>query len=185
MMRLSGCLRPRGGRVALREIVPADADGPWLGWMRDAEVVRWTEARFAEHSRESLAAYAGAMLESPTSLFLAIEDETGRHIGNIKLGPLHATHRYASIGVIIGDRAAWGRGYATEAVASLAEYAFGTLGLHKLTVGSVAANAGSVRVFEKAGFVVEGVRKAHQRYDGAWHDIVYLGRVNPDWREEE
>lgn len=174
----------KGERIALREVRPSDADGPWASWMRNAEILRYTEARFTEHTPQSLRDFARAMLDAPHSLFLAIEDEGGRHIGNIKLGPVDRGHARASVGIIIGDVESWGKGYGTEAVVLLRDHAFGVLGLHKLTAGAVAANAGSVRVFEKAGFSRDGLLLGHCRYDGRWHDVIALGCVNPVWRGE-
>ena len=43
-------------------------------------------------------------------------ERDGRHIGNIKIGPVHSYHRRARIGLLIGEKEFWNRGYATEAI---------------------------------------------------------------------
>ena len=58
-----------------------------------------------------------------------------------------------SVRILLGDKNCWGKGYATETIEVLTEHAFGVLGLHKLTAGAYAENVGSIRAFEKAGFL--------------------------------
>ena len=54
-------------------------------------------------------------------------------------------HRFADIGIIIGDDAYWGRGFASEAIKLVISYAFDRLKLHKLTAGCYATNAGATK----------------------------------------
>ena len=115
------------------------------------------------------------------NVFLAIVAREGdRHIGNIKLGPIDWLHRTGDIGILIGERDCWGKGYAAEAIALLAEYAFGTLNLHKLTASCYEPNQGSTRAFTKAGFEIEGVRKQQFFCEGRYVDLVLLGRVRDE-----
>lgn len=167
-----------GKRMLLREVVPADADGPYLRWMNDPQITRYLESRFRAYSAGDLRLYVQAQLEHPDTLFLALVLRDGaRHIGNVKLGPIDRHHRRADIGILVGERDCWGRGYATEAIELLAFYALGILELNKLTAGAYASNVGSIRAFEKAGFRVEGVRRAHFLTDGRPEDQVLLGLV--------
>ena len=78
---------------------------------------------------------------------------------------------------MVGDRAAWGQGVATEAISLMTHIAQEELGLRKLTAGCYASNVGSVRAFIKAGFAVEGRRAAHFVLDGRPEDLVLLARM--------
>jgi RimJ/RimL family protein N-acetyltransferase len=63
----------------------------------------------------------------------------------------------------------------------MANIACEELGLRKLTAGCYASNVGSVRAFCKAGFAVEGCRKAHFMLDGRTEDLLLLARfIGPD-----
>lgn len=169
------------GSVRLRPVEVADADGPYLDWLQDPEILRYLEARFSSHTRASLAAYIEACRDDPRIHFWAIElEDDGRHVGNIKLGPVDEPHRRADIGIMIGDRRAWGRGIGTAAITAVADFAFGELRLHKLVAGSYAPNEGSVRAFGRAGFHVEGRLERHWYTEGAWVDGVLLARFAPD-----
>ncbi len=165
-------------RMILRQIVPADAAGPYLQWMNDIEVVRWLEARGRVYTRDDLISFIRIHTEDRRFHFFAMTLRDGHsHIGNIKLGPVDSVNRRADLGIIVGERAAWGRGYAREAISAVTDYAFGKLGLHKVTAGCYGANEGSRRAFLAAGFTHEGTRKG-QFWDGpAWQDELLFGRL--------
>jgi RimJ/RimL family protein N-acetyltransferase len=111
-------------------------------------------------------------------LFGIFDKESDQHIGNIKLGPINWFHRYAEIGLIIGNKDFWGKGVATDSITLISLYAFNTLNLHKVTAGCYASNIGSKKAFLKAGFDVDGVRKSHCFSQGKWEDLILLGKIN-------
>jgi ribosomal-protein-alanine N-acetyltransferase len=167
-----------GERLYLREVRPSDAGETYYQWMNDPEVTRFLESRFFPQSVEGLRQYVNERLGDRNNVFLAIVLRDGhRHIGNIKLGPIDWIHRRGDIGLLIGEKDCWGRGYATEAIRLLTDYAFGTLNLRKLTAGAYAANEGSARAFEKVGFTREGLLKAHSFCQGTYVDLILLGLV--------
>lgn len=167
-----------GERLYLREVQLADAEGGYHRWMNDAEVTRYLESRFYPHSVESLKEFISGN-QGPDNLLLAIVEKNGhRHIGNIKLGPINWLHRRGDIGILIGEKDCWGKGYATEAVQLLTDYAFDSLNLHKVTAGCYDLNEGSARAFEKAGFVREATRPGHYYHDGVYVNEILLGRID-------
>jgi RimJ/RimL family protein N-acetyltransferase len=169
-----------GPRLDLRPLDASHARGPYLGWMRDAEVLRHLEARFATHDEASLARFVAACNASADTLLLGLFlGAGGAHVGNIKLGPIDRHHGVAAIGILVGARAHWGRGLAREAIGLVADHALGPLGLGKLTAGCYATNVASRRAFERAGFAVEAVRRRHCRQDGAFVDVLELARFAP------
>ncbi len=106
-----------GDRLYLREVRPSDVNEAYYRWMNDSAVTQYTESRFYPNTMESLREYVARMTADRTNVFLAIVLKDGdRHIGNIKLGSINWIHRYADIGIIIGEKDCWGQGYATEAI---------------------------------------------------------------------
>jgi RimJ/RimL family protein N-acetyltransferase len=85
------------------------------------------------------------------------------------------------MGLLIGEPASWGKGYATEAIVAVTAHAFSTMGLEKLYAGAYAANAGSIRAFLKAGWVEEGRSTAMWRSGDSREDNVHLGITRSDW----
>ncbi len=169
----------RGTRIYLRMILPQDADRKYLAWMNDVQVNRFLESRLQKWNIQKLKRFITEINKSKNYLFLAIIDkDSNRHIGNIKLGPIHSAHRFADIGILIGEKDFWGRGFATEAIKLLKGYSFNTFKLHKLTAGAYSKNTGSIKAFKKAGFKIEGKRPKHFKYGSNYMDEILLGCIN-------
>jgi len=94
----------------------------------------------------------------------------------------HTLHGLGEIGLMIGERTAWGRGIATRAISIISRIGLEQLGLRKITAGCYASNAGSQKAFEKADFFVEGLRKDHFLIDGETEDLVLLARFGTGQR---
>lgn len=167
-----------GENVLLRALMPDDAGDRYAGWMNDPGVVIYTESRFARHEPEDLRRYIKDVRNDPLSHMWAILDaDTVDHVGNIKLGPVNPHHAFGDIGLIIGERSAWGRGFATEAISLVCEFAFQQLRLHKVTASMYEENVASTRAFEKAGFKIEGIRTSQYLLDDHYTGLVMMGRT--------
>lgn len=170
-----------GERLLLRNLGAEDATDRYLAWLSDAVVTRHLEVRFSPpDSVDDLVKFIFANNASSDTLMLGIFLRSdGRHIGNIKLGPINRHHGTGDIGLVIGDRSEWGKGHAHAAIELLTDYAFTRLNIAKLTAGCYADNEGSRRAFLKAGFFEEGRRVAQWLVDGRRQDGILLGKLNP------
>lgn len=167
-----------GKNICLREIQISDVKKNYYNWMRDPEVNQYLESRFEKWSVRRLKNYVKEIKINRDNFFWAIIlKETGRHIGNIKLGPINCRHGFADLGIIIGEKPYWGKGFATEAITLVADYAFKKLKLNKLTAGAYTNNIGSIKAFKNAGFFIEGIRKKQYLYNGNYVDGVLLGCI--------
>jgi RimJ/RimL family protein N-acetyltransferase len=177
-MHLSQTGRWQTRRIELFVLEPEHASDAYVGWLNDPEVNRFLESRFAVHDREGVAAFIAAALADPKTLFLGIRDrEIGRHVGNIKVAGIDRHHGLGEVGVMIGDRGAWGRGIGSEAIQCVGEIARHELGLRKLTAGCYGSNAASAKAFEKAGFHIEARRPRHFLLDGQTEDLILMARL--------
>lgn len=168
-----------GTDIAVRSLTLRDVTPAYCAWLNDPEINRFLESRFNEHTVEALSIYVSKQLSDPRIVFCAIDHkQDGVHIGNIKLGPIDGHHRLGDIGILLGERSYWGRGYATAAIELLCDFAFETLCLNKITAGCYSNNLGSVRAFERAGFIVEGKRARHFLCDGQYVDWILMARFN-------
>lgn len=92
-------------------------------------------------------------------------------------------HRDAWLGIGLGDRNDWGKGYGTDAMRLAVRYAFSELNLHRISLMVLGTNPRAQRAYEKAGFVVEGRQRGLSHYDGQRVDEVYMGLLREEWRE--
>ena len=163
-------------RILLRKIELADVNDNYQAWMNDPEVMRYMESRFKTHSMEGIRSYVQSMLVDPCSCFFAIIDKpTGKHIGNLKFSHIRPVHLTADVGIIIGDKSFWGRGYAVESLKLAAAYAAKDLKLHKLWAGFYVNNEASIKSFKRAGFVEEGRFVRHWFFEGDYVDGLQMG----------
>ena len=170
-------------RLCLRAIEPSDLNANYLSWLNDPEVNRYLETRFLPQTQEALQSYWQAHRDDPTSPWFAIcLVGDGRHIGNIKLGPIQWLHRRAHLSLFIGNRSCWGQGYASEAIALVRDWGFRELDLQKLNAGIYAGNIGSRRAFEKCGFELEGTLRQEVVSGGQRLDAWRLGLPRSHWR---
>ncbi|MBM7616053.1 GNAT family N-acetyltransferase [Alkaliphilus hydrothermalis] len=84
--------------------------------------------------------------------------------------------KHAEIGYLF-NKNHWGKGYATEAIKLMSDFAFETMDLHKLHAQVVEANTGSSRALEKNGFIVEGRLKDYYFIEGNYYDKLILGKL--------
>lgn len=166
----------RGRAVDLRRAVEADVTPAYVEWLNDPEVNQYLETRFTRHHAEAVRQYVRAQRDAADTLFLAIiRRDDGRHVGNLRLGAIDSHHRSATVALVIGERSAWGAGLGSDAIAAATAYAFGELGLCKLTARCYAPNLGSIRAFEKAGWRREGVQRGQFVSGGGRVDGIWLG----------
>ncbi len=96
-------------------------------------------------------------------------------IGQCGLTHLDPAAQTAELGITIGEREYWGRGYGRDAVRLLIEYAFRIRNMRKVWLRVQANNARAIRSYESVGFVEEGRQRAQVWCDGEYVDLVYMG----------
>jgi RimJ/RimL family protein N-acetyltransferase len=127
--------------------------------------------------------------DAPGSLAAALADEAGellviedggKVVGAVRWVLINRRSRIADIRTLMLDPAARGRGVATLAVRELARRLFLERWLHRVEAEVYGFNLGGRRVFERAGFVQEGIRRrAYDREDG-WQDGVRYGLLSDE-----
>lgn len=143
----------------------------YLGWLKDDETTRWLVKAGPDMGLDEVRAFCRQMMDSPDDCFFAILlREDGRHVGNLRVGPIDWAAGVARFGVMIGDGAVRGKGLGTELMGLVERFCFATLGLVRMRFPVVAAHGGAMRMYEKAGYAV----------DGSWpEDFVKDGRTWP------
>lgn len=163
-----------GQKVYLRPSHVGDAER-YYRWLNDREVTHWllrqTPITLAEE--EAWLRRTTEQTDPRTDFHFAMALNDGdRHIGAVGLHRVSWIDRTASTGWLIGEKTEWKKGYGFEAVALVLQFAFGSLGLRKVTSATIAPNVGSIRIHEKCGYQRVGLRRKHFFRDGAFHDEI-------------
>lgn len=105
-----------------------------------------------------------------------------RVVGEAVLFHLDEVHGSMEFRIALIGPEVFGRGYGSETTRLVCDFAFGPLGLHRVSLHVSAANPGAIRVYEKAGFVLEGRRREVTRDAGRWVDELDMGLLAADPR---
>ena len=111
----------------------------------------------------------------------AIEAD-GNLIGHRSLFNIDETARHCELGISIGDKDYWGRGYGREAVSLLLDYAFRLRNLRRVWLEVHASNERAIRAYSSCGFVEEGRMREHTWLDGRYLDNGLMGILRDEWR---
>jgi diamine N-acetyltransferase len=115
--------------------------------------------------------------------FIVVLREGNRPIGEAGLLRMFPPWRTTDLSLIIGEEDAWGKGYGTEAILLLLDYAFGYLGFHRVALGAVGFNERAIRFYEKVGFKKEGIQREGYYYDHKFHDFVMMSILEDEFRK--
>lgn len=163
-----------GERIGLKKLDATEAADGYVAWMNDPEVTRYLVSGTFPTTLADVRSFIESANGAGRVTFAIYRLDEGRHIGNVKLDHVDWISRRCDLGILIGDKASWGRGFGTEATQLATRYAFERLGLERVTLGVVVDNAAAAHVYEKLGYVVEGRRARDQYKDGAWLDTVMM-----------
>lgn len=178
-----------GDLVTLRPV--ADEDIAVLhGILTDPEVRRLTgsvhitaEAESGEEDLARLREWYSTRNDQPDRLdLMVVDNSTGRTVGEVVLNDWDEGSSTANFRTLIGSEGR-NRGLGSEATRLLVDYAFSHLPLHRIDLEVYAFNPRAQRVYEKAGFVVEGRRREALEYDGERVDAIIMGLLRRDWEE--
>ncbi len=148
---------PSYGRVHLKPFTAGLLDKEWRAfydYFRDPEIADWNGSRPLKMPLWLFKRVVTSELKRGDRLGFGILDETRQWIGTIELYEISQDE--ATLGIIIGVKSCWGKGYGTEAVRALLTYAFGTMSLRRIKLKTFEHNHRARKAFEKAGFHVVG-----------------------------
>ena len=146
-------LKIDGTRIYLKNLVEVNASEKYCSWINDDIVNKYLESK--RITIEELSEYIKTKNNDPNCLFLGIFlKHNDTHIGNIKLEPINFIDKIATLGILIGDKGVWSKGFGTEALELLINYALNSLKLDEINLGVYKQNVAAIKAYEKSGFKI-------------------------------
>jgi UDP-4-amino-4,6-dideoxy-N-acetyl-beta-L-altrosamine N-acetyltransferase len=132
---------------------------------------QWYEAALADQTR-STAMFAIETLDNDTL------------IGFIHLNRIDWIARRSHFGITIGEKEFQGKGMGTDSMQILFKYAFDCLNLKKICLEVADFNKNAIKLYQKFGFVVEGILKEHLYLENSYHDFILMRMFDSEFREK-
>ena len=169
----------KGEKVILREKRIGDAPEDYE-WRVDEELARLDATRPLRMSYADFQRFSQEEMgyPSPRSKRLAIDTHDGTHIGNIMYYDIDLRRKESELGIMIGDRDYWGKGYGTDSVDSLLGHIFINTEITRVYLHTLEWNERARKSFAKSGFKeVKKVRRSGM-------DFFLMEIWRSDWRSE-
>lgn len=176
----------KGELVRLSAVDHDEFGKAYAVWNNDSELTRLMDSSAARlRSSKSIAAFFEKELGdlSPVQYYFSIRAlDDNRLLGDINLDVVNNwMGRNAFVGIAIGNRADWDKGYGTDAMKIILRYAFTEINLRRVTLTVFEYNPRAVRSYEKAGFRHEGRLRGFLLKDGKRWDMLFMGILRDEW----
>jgi RimJ/RimL family protein N-acetyltransferase len=174
-----------GKLVRLRAYEKSDLDAV-MKWINDEEVTDLLGGEMLAYPVSSIAEakfIEESGVSSDRQKNFAIETlAERRYIGAISFNVIDWRNRCAGLGIVIGDKSLWGKGYGTDAMRVLMRLGFDKMNLHRLWLHVHDANRRAIASYEKCGFKREGVLREDRFYRGGYRDTIVMGILESEFR---
>ncbi|MAT03991.1 MAG: GNAT family N-acetyltransferase [Acidimicrobiaceae bacterium] len=169
-----------GERVVLRPIAAGDADAMWAD-LADEEAMRLTGTH-ARFDRATIERWAATRPDTVDRLDLAVTDRaTGEWLGEVVINDVDEDNRSCNFRIALSATAR-NRGVGSEATRLIVDYVFDELEpeMNRISLGVYAFNPRAIAVYERVGFVREGVARSALRWDGDFVDEITMAMLRSD-----
>ena len=139
--------------IFIRVISKKDVSLTYLNWLKNDEIMKFTEQNNKNHTLESTNKFVEEKLQSKFDFLFGIF-LYNNHLGNIKLGPIDWEKGEAQISFFLGEKKFWGKGIMSKVIKTLLSFAFQTLKLIEIKAGYDKKNIASAKIFEKCNFKI-------------------------------
>lgn len=159
-------------------------------WLNDPDVVRYSEQRHKQHTEASQHKYLNELPGGSHIWLIRLGEESlgdvcpGTHIGTIT-AYIDEPNRLANMGIMIGEKEAWGQGYGLEAWTAVMDWLFTKAGIRKIEAGMMVENFPMKSICSRADMVYDGYRREHFLLDGRPVDLVYYGLTDVQYHHNK
>ena len=171
------------GRLRLRGITRADLP-LFVTWFSDPEVRENLSIHpfmTLEMEEKWFEGVLSSSVESQPLMIELLEEGLWHPIGNIGLGNIDWRKRQAELGIVIGEKPYWGKGYGGRAIKLMIDHAFHTLNLNRVYLQVFETNLRGIKAYDKVGFVKEGVLRQAHFAQGKYLDVWIMSILRSEW----
>jgi RimJ/RimL family protein N-acetyltransferase len=172
-----------GERVRLRAAEREDVK-KFCIWVNDPDVTRYLSLYLPMSSvdEENWFERMSKRDQAEKTLVIEVRDGDGwKMIGNCGVFGIDSVNSLGELGIMLGEKDEWNKGYGTETMVLLLRHCFDTLNLNRAYLHVYAENKRASRSYEKAGFVEEGRLRESVYKHGKYDDVIVMSVLRSEW----
>tara|TARA_B110000438_G_scaffold173183_1_gene165495 strand:- start:44 stop:562 length:519 start_codon:yes stop_codon:yes gene_type:complete len=150
----------------------SDITEKYINWLNDPVVTKYSNQNYVHADFNSCSEYLKSFLGTDNLFLKIVTDSPEAFIGTIT-AYVDKHHGLADMGILIGNRDFWGKGFGLSAWNQMKELLFKELGCRKITAGTVTANIAMLNIMKKSGMHLEATRPKHLIFNKKIYDAVY------------
>jgi RimJ/RimL family protein N-acetyltransferase len=173
-----------GAKCYLSPVSLEDAE-KWTQWDNDLEVtIPLGDEAYTPYSAEKTRQIIEDVVRSQGHIFSIVDLETDELIGRCMLFGIDQVNRRAMLGIVIGAKDYWGKGYGQDATRLLLDYGFNLLNLNSIMLGTFSFNARAINCYKRVGFKEIGRRRQARIIGGEKYDAVLMDILAEEFESE-
>lgn len=170
----------KGDRVTLRAIERDDLPH-YVTWLNDPEVTHHLSLFLPLNSDDEAGWYEAQRKDDSCQNFAIVINKGEAHIGSVGLMKINYREQNAELGIVIGDKTQWGKGYGREAIQLLLKFAFTEMNLHRVYLRVDAGNTPAIRCYLNCGFIEEGRLRDAVYHRGHFEDQLMMSVLRSEY----
>jgi [ribosomal protein S5]-alanine N-acetyltransferase len=173
--------KQQGSSVKLTFFDGKDITQNYISWLNDPFTTQYSNQRFCKHDyltcQKYLSSFAGT-----NNLFLAIRRIDNNEMIGTMTAYFNDYHGVVDIGIMIGNKSEWGKGYGQDAWDTLLFWLLSMDCVRKVTAGTLTCNFGMLKIIECSGMNLECTKKLQEVVKGEPVDVAYYSFFNDTQR---
>ena len=167
-----------GEKITLRKIRKTDLSA-CVRWLSDPEVTKFLSDSVKNVTdRQELEWFNFIDSSSNDMVFALVAKKDCKYIGNCGLHKIDWQQKTCELGIFIGEKSFWNKGYGTDATRAIANFVFKNLKLDKIRLLVYEYNDRAIKVYQGCGFVIEDVLKKDHLYNNIYWDTYVMEHKN-------
>lgn len=176
-----------GKRVQLRAIEKTDLP-KFVRWLNDPEVIEnlylYVPISLGQEENWYTRVLQNPVEEQPLAIEIRL-NEDWIPIGTLAFVSINWHDHSSEIGIAIGEKAYWNKGYGADALKLLLWYGFQTIGLNRIWLRVYEGNERGIHAYLKAGFVHEGIMRQARWKNGKFINMHIMSVLREEWKDQD
>ncbi len=170
-----------GKKCYLSPVSEDDAEN-WSCWLNDMEVaLPLGDEAFQVLGKQKSEDMVKTCQSGMETVFTIVDTKTDKAIGRIMLFGIHQIYESCKLGLVIGEKEYWSRGYGVDAIKLVLDYAFNLLNLHHVSLSLFEYNQRAYHCYKKVGFKEVGRRREAKPLGNKKYDVILMDILSTEY----